>query len=395
MNIEFLTKRKTAKKLRLFKKHLRHRIHYDDDILSEKIKSRLDELLIEAESLDNAGVEAVEGFLGDAPERIERVLPPLKYRTLREWTDILAVAVVVAFGIRALFLQPFKIPTSSMQPTLFGIHYIKKEARPKLPSVIELPVFGTRKAELKVKEKGFLKEDFIKPETDFFLFNSTELMIGNKKYRLPGKPEKVEQYALRNRRFFEKGQILCDGWLSTGDHLFVDRFSHHFTGLKRGDVIVFNTVGLTYGFRKLVDRGYYYIKRLVGLPGDVIRIRDDVVYIKKAGATEEQKLTELSDAFKKIYSLKGGYHGHLNAEGAIYLTDNSETFTVPENSYFVMGDNSNSSLDSRYFGAVPRDNIVGKGFFVFWPFSRRWGLVDSKPPLDTPTKETFPSMNMQ
>ncbi len=60
-------------------------------------------------------------------------------------------------------------------------------------------------------------------------------------------------------------------------------------------------------------------------------------------------------------------------------------FTVPEDSYFMMGDNSLNSLDSRFWGTVPSKNIVGKALFIFWPISRRWGLTDRAEPINIKT----------
>ena len=74
-------------------------------------------------------------------------------------------------------------------------------------------------------------------------------------------------------------------------------------------------------------------------------------------------------------------------------------YVVPEDHYFMLGDNSAFSLDSRFFGAVPRHNLVGRSWFIFWPFSRRWGLTDRLEPLDHPTgtalRGTFPVMYKQ
>jgi signal peptidase I len=76
-----------------------------------------------------------------------------------------------------------------------------------------------------------------------------------------------------------------------------------------------------------------------------------------------------------------------------------EDYMIPADHYFMLGDNSSFSLDSRFFGAVPRRNLVGRSWFIFWPFSRRWGLTDRLPPLDIPTgvpvRGTFPVMYKQ
>ena len=52
-----------------------------------------------------------------------------------------------------------------------------------------------------------------------------------------------------------------------------------------------------------------------------------------------------------------------------------KTFKVPEDGYFALGDNSYNSYDSRYWGPVPEENLVGRGLFVYWPFNQHWGLI--------------------
>lgn len=383
----FFLPKTPRQKLKIFVKHLRHHMHFDDDILSEQTKTRMDEILIEAESIKMGGAEQVNKFLAEAPERLAKVSPKKSFSTAREWVDIIAVALMVAFGIRALYLQPFKIPTSSMQPTLFGIHYVTNCDKVKvLPPPADLIFQGMRRAKLTVEDEGQLTVTRMKNFLPRTYFN-----IGGISYSLPGELGKVNEYAFKGRTFFAKGDVLANGWLSTGDHLFVDRFSHHLTGLKRGDVTVFNTEGLYYD-GPLAAKGYYYIKRLIGLPGDTIRIKNKMIYIKPAGEKEERPITDFNPAFKKIYSGKGGYHGHVNTG---LLDSPNVAFTVPEDHYFMMGDNSMNSQDSRYFGPVPRRNIVGRAFVVFWPFSRRWGLVDTRGPIDVPTTDRYTQMCLQ
>ncbi len=152
-------------------------------------------------------------------------------------------------------------------------------------------------------------------------------------------------------------------------------------------MIVFNTDGLTVDGRRLADAsGFYYIKRLVGLPGDTLKIVGNQLYVKPQGAKVFKKIQEIAPAFEKIYSGKGGYQGHLNHMGR-YLATPGEEFKLGPDRYFMMGDNSSFSLDSRFFGAVPRENLVGKAWIVFWPFTRRWGWVDRQGPIDAPTGE--------
>lgn len=74
-------------------------------------------------------------------------------------------------------------------------------------------------------------------------------------------------------------------------------------------------------------------------------------------------------------SCENGYRGYSNPQAALYLTTPEETFTVPPHSYFALGDNSYNSSDSRYWGIVPERNVIGRGYFVYWPFSSRWGFI--------------------
>ena len=304
---------------------------------------------------------------------------------MRGFLDVLVVACAVAGGIRALYIQPFKIPTSSMQPTLFGIHYIdRKLSEPHLGPVTKaaMPIQAER-AKLTVQEDGWLSYDY-KHKNKYFFFTESIFNIGNRTYTLPGDLlQNIKRYLTKTGDYYEKGETFSDGWLSTGDHLFVERFSIHFRDIKRGDIVVFTTEGLSSAVQPL--GGFYYVKRLAGLPGDTLKIENNILMIRPKGSEVFKPAYELSEKFRKLYSFKGGYQGH-KADG---LLAPGQEITVPENHYFVLGDNTNHSLDARMIGFIPRKNIVGLAVNVFWPVSRRWGLVDRLPPLDTPT--VFPS----
>lgn len=392
----FSKKRKLKKELRSIEKQINTELHYDDDILNEKQKQKLLDLKSEATNLlADANEKKTEDFTVAFEGRYSDIIARKNSAWIRDMLDVAAVAAMVAFGVRALYLQPFKIPTSSMQPTLFGIHYVSADANvPKIMQPLEMMFFSLRKAELTVKEDGeFVPESFstsiIGPASDSLAVPASSFKIGNQTYTLPGGYDQINKYALKDRRYFYAGDKLCDGYLSTGDHLFVDRYTYHFREPRRGDVLVFNTVNIGGGSNSM--RGYYYIKRLVALPGDTVRCIGNAVFIKPMGESKFKPLTELSSAFDKVYSGKGGYQGHRQ-EGI--LKEDSE-FTVPADSYFAMGDNTANSYDSRYWGFVPRQNLVGIGRFVFWPFSRRWGLVDTKAPVDVPTDSNLSVMTLQ
>lgn len=416
--INFFTDRKLNKlrsSLREFQHHLKHILHINDDILSSSAKVKAMELLKEADSVDNNKSEELEKFIERAPLRAAKILPRRTFPVLREYTDILAVAFSVAFGIRAIYFQPFKIPTSSMQPTLFGIHYVDDEngfVRSSEPfkkvfnmekalginpsgvisNQINYWLFSFRPAVLTIKRTGYFDPGSVYTYNKNLIFPSTGFTIGGISYELPGDFEHhVLKYCLKGNSTekveYVEGQTLCKGWLSLGDHLFVDRYTYHFHEPRRGDVVVFTTENIP----QCQTSGFFYIKRLIGMPGDTLKIIDEVVYVKEKGNNEFIPIPQLGiDHLNKVYSYKGGLHGHLPYG---LLAAGGEVI-VPSDCFFMMGDNSANSYDSRMWGFVPRRNVVGKAFFVFWPISRRWGIADLVDPIPVDTTEGHPEAEM-
>ena len=129
-----------------------------------------------------------------------------------------------------------------------------------------------------------------------------------------------------------------------GDRIFVDKISYRFHSPERGDIIV---------FKYPLDKKKDFVKRLVGLPGDKIEIKDGKLIIN------DQPLNE--PPFSEHY--------YYNREDWKYAKE-GQVIEVPEASYFAMGDNSAQSSDSRYWGFVPAKNMVGKAFFIWWPPKR-------------------------
>mgnify|MGYP001037937182 FL=1 len=466
-------------------KFLRNLLLRDKDILPDNqiasIKNIIDE--IRATRTENQP-QAIEELVAKLDGSTSLDLPkPKKHAWIREHLEILVVALGLAFGIRSLFIQPFKIPTGSMQPTLYGIHFTESDKVPssKLAIFFNYLNFSRQNYDVVARAPGRFDWESIRPGKNYLpLYPSTLFNIGTETYRVPGTPPEVQQIIYEHfqkkarkgplnfrqsdplfvssqgllpvyvknagmldwgslkqldtdnpnepvtqlkigddtyelpglledvkrtivriyinplsSRYFDlqEGDVFIRGFRETGDHLFVNRLSLFFNEPKRGDVMVFTTDDLVdpdgTGFG-----GRFYIKRLVGLPGDTLKIKDRMLFVKPKGENEFRCLDEKdAPGFKRIYSETGVFHGYSHMDGnAPYLNNNNSEFTVPDNHYFMLGDNSENSKDSRYCGTVPRKNIIGKPGVVWWPLSRRWGLVDRIEPDPTigPTPANYP-----
>jgi signal peptidase I len=124
-----------------------------------------------------------------------------------------------------------------------------------------------------------------------------------------------------------------------GEYIMVNKVSYHSAGPQRGDVIVFDPP---------FDSPHPFIKRVIGLPGETVEIKEGKVVIDDIPLEEEYIMASPT-----------------------YTMSATE---IPENEYFVLGDNRNGSNDSHNGWTVPRDNIIGRAWFTYWPPSK-WGIV--------------------
>lgn len=155
----------------------------------------------------------------------------------------------------------------------------------------------------------------------------------------------------------------AEGHRILGDHMFVNKLIYLVSEPRRGDVIVFRTKGIM-----SLKQDAIYIQRLVGLPGETIRIDDPYVYVNGSRLLSPpifRAIAEGNNGFR-------GYHlAYSNSVVTACLSSPSSEITLGPGEFFVMGDNSNNSLDGRYFGPIKRNAIMGKAFYIYAPAERK------------------------
>ena len=145
---------------------------------------------------------------------------------------------------------------------------------------------------------------------------------------------------------------------SGADHVIVDLLSYRFSSPKRGDIIVFSTSRITALHKITGDTGEnFFMQRLVGMPGEVIRIADGKVFANGKPLGEADGIPP----FHYQYPHSGFMQTSMKQ---------GEDFVIGPDEYFVLGDNTSNSLDSRYWGCVPRSSVIGKVTMIYYPFTR-------------------------
>jgi signal peptidase I len=362
-------------------------------------------------------------------------------------------AAILILGLRAYFLQPFKIPTNSMWPTYYGMTsevfpagkepgMLGKVARLLTLGATNYSVTAPADGEVLIPVFSDLRPAFTeKAGRSLLIFPASmreyTFSVGGEMVRLtvpaewaqsgsfdevvheaffkdrPGtvyaairdaaakaeasRGQSLEQstvvvhqgdrsgearvYWVPVGRKVTRGDKLLSFDILTGDLLFVDRFSYNFFPPKVGSGFVFKTVNIhspemaDYSGNQ-IDQ--YYIKRLVGGPGDKLEVRrpaplasDDSPPLKgKDGQLfRNGRPIDGAAAFGRNSRKDGLYPGYT-ADGSLAF---GQVVSVPNNSYFAMGDNSPRSKDSRYWGFVPDKDVVGRPLFIYYPLTSRWG----------------------
>jgi len=149
-------------------------------------------------------------------------------------------------------------------------------------------------------------------------------------------------YAFLFRPFQVNGQSMYPNY-DNGEYILTNLISLRLKTIDRGDVVVFESPA---------NKEKDFIKRVIGIPGDEVMIKAGFVFVNEVKLDESRYLT----------SGVRTYGGSFMPESKIEI--------VPEGNYFVLGDNRNASSDSREWGYVTKDKIIGKSFLVYWPLTK-------------------------
>ena len=348
--------------------------------------------------------------------------------SLVENVEFFLVAAIVILGLRAFYVQPFKIPTNSMWPSYYGMTgrvYATPAEEPGLAGrALGFVAVGAQSRRVDAPDSGevFLpigagggrgviahsevagrswgvlpaklreyalfvgqRAATVRVPLDFdmdwvlrdayFPGDSRPLAEIVREKLAAGEVVTGELDTNRGRmtvQFIRTGKTVRAGErmlsfdILTGDQLFVDRVSYHFVRPEVGQGFVFRTDNIDSPYMRDRVTGKqvesYYIKRLVGVPGDTLRIEDYTLFRNGAPITG----SEAFDLNARQAERFVGYRQEgLFREGAEVKIDDDQ--------YMALGDNSANSLDGRYWGTVAGKDIVGRPLFIYYPFTKRWG----------------------
>jgi signal peptidase I len=381
-------------------KHVRKLLNAQRDILApqavESVETSLKETCAAIKSADD--VATIKASATQLEATANKWLKPYPNAVWRENIEVFLVAIIIAMGIRTFFLQPFKIPTGSMQPTLFGMTVKNATDDPNF----KMPTFWGRLADATLRgqfyhqwiadadgeivgispplhlsmfiNKRQVAVQYVgqsQPTIKTFWFTPEDTGSGRDPFTIETAEDGRGRYILYPHQQFHKGDVLMRLVDTTGDHLFVDRLTYNFRKPKRGEIIVFKTKGI-----EGLDQSQFYIKRLVGLPNEKLSICDNP---PRHACINGKPLTAADPHFENVYGFnpktpaeESHYSGHILEQRSLLQTP-EDYINVRAGHYAVFGDNTKNSLDSRYWGDLPQENVIGRSWFVYWPVGPRFG----------------------
>lgn len=322
---------------------------------------------------------------------------------LLELVESFFVIMVVFLGIRTYYLQPFRIPTGSMQPSLNGIiiHPLEDGAIPSAPKRwMDAITHGSSYVDITIDSP----KKITKIQQEQYLMIFTRSVIHFSDYStvtIPCARGELTNYLKETDkldRMLNPGEKLICARIDAGDMVVVNRMAYHFRKPERGETFVFDTRGINTNMSaEMPDQSNasHYIKRLCGVPGDTLTFHTPELIVNGAPA-QEATLRRVAQG-EAPYN-PTGYHyvqppkptqnpatdipamlwysslAMTAYKPTMQLDNNADTPNVRE--YAAFGDNTVNSLDSRYWGPVHQFNVLGPAVITIWPFTNHWGSID-------------------
>ena len=387
---------------------------------------------------------AADKFEGIANKWLQRY-PNASYR---ENAESFLGTFALVFAVKTFFLSPMQIPTGSAQPTYYGItsEDLRDHPEVKFPTGISgwlrkvwngeswYELLAEDDCVLAVSNAGQLKPRGGTMRIPMMGFDRNfpvpvRFSDGRlKEYIIPWAPEEAKHLNLidpscpvpRKTRF-KKGEPIVRCVTRSGDRILVERVMYNFRQPKPGEYFVFQSSGV--GVAEGVVQGTHYIKRMVGGPNDRLRVGDDrFLYVN------DRRLGPADPGFEKVLGFDptqpprdSQYSGYVNGKTyldaqvnafrevkpdmysadewnaraadlarsyafgvARYFPDGETVHTIKPRHYMGFGDNTMGSADSRSWGEVPEEKIIGKSCYVMWP-PCNWGYESG------PRKKVVPS----
>lgn len=383
--------------------------HYDHqrDILTSNAQVHLQTALLKARRALHEGPlgEDLKQEMDHLEEVAQRWLLPYPNPGLRDNFESLLGTLVLVFAFKTFLATPMEIPTGSAQPTFYGITMDDLRDRPEEAFPKGFDKFrrrwflGERYYEVIAEADGLFR-GFSKPVRQVGVGNlgigrKVQMRVGDVVYTIPWAPEYPERHLMpprdetgrETKRYFRKGEPIIRCVVRSGDRLFVERITYNFRPPRRGEYFVFQSTGVPD-----IVQGTHYIKRLVGLGGERIRVGDDrYLYVNDVQITAEHRGFENVLGFDPDKPpVIDRYSGYVN--GRIWrrygwnpaqsiarkFPDGDTEFLVRPGHYLGFGDNTMNSSDSRDWGDFPKEKVIGKSFMVMWPFTGRWGWGEKR-----------------
>ena len=320
-----------------------------------------------------------------------------KRHAVVEMVESFLVIMVIFLGLRTYYIQPFRIPTGSMQPSLNGIIVHPVDETPGFArQAWDMLTLGSAYVEATADIDKTLVN--IEDHPKYLLFTETTLSFSDgSKVNIPSAKGAVIQYLKEQGKLTETlfgirlgsyraGETIVRARVDAGDMILVNRVAYHFRKPKRGETFVFDTRGINTSMQapsavRMSDQqaGTHYIKRLCGLPGDSLQVKEPHLLVNGTPAAEATIARVASG--KAPFNACGYQELSHKSQPLAYMTDlgpvqlqNTKNAALRE--YAALGDNTTNSLDSRYWGPVRQYNIIGPACFTLWPFTSHWGGIE-------------------